>query len=47
MGLIGFESWQELGIFLFTMSTLALASTQHPYQMGTRGYFPGGKVARK
>jgi hypothetical protein len=44
IGVLGFDSRREVGIFLFTTaSRTALGPTQPP--LGTRGSFPGGKAA--
>jgi hypothetical protein len=41
-----FESWQSLGIFLFTTASKpVLGPTQAFYPMGTNGFLPGSKVA--
>jgi len=44
-GVLGFDSWRGLGIFLFTTaSRTALGPTEPPYRMGTWGSFPGVKA---
>jgi hypothetical protein len=46
IGVLGFNSWWELGIFLFTiMSRTVLGVHPASYAMGTRDCFPRGKVA--
>jgi hypothetical protein len=43
---LGFNSQQELGIFLFTtVSRMDLRPKKISYSVGTRGSFSGGKVA--
>jgi hypothetical protein len=42
IGILGFSSWQGLGIFLFTTVSGAHLSS---YPMGTVGSFPRGKTA--
>jgi hypothetical protein len=47
IGVLGFDSWQELGIFLFfTVSRMALEAHLASYSVGTRGSFPWGKAAK-
>jgi len=41
----GFESWEGLGIFLFTMSRLVLGPTQPPIHWVPGALSGGGKVA--
>jgi hypothetical protein len=47
IGVLGFDSQQGLGIFLFTTtSRIALGPTQPPIQWVPVAFFPGGKVAK-
>jgi hypothetical protein len=45
IGVLGFDSRQGLGIFLFTTTSKTTALGPHltSYPVGTRGYFPGEK----
>jgi hypothetical protein len=48
IGVLGFDSQQGLGIFLFTTASRTVLPPPPPasHPVGTRGFFPGGKVAR-